>query len=341
VLAVRSPGLLSTIQDGGRAGYGHLGVPVSGACDPWGLAVANLLLASPPDAPALEVTLVGPELVARDDCAVALGGADLGAHVPEEGRALHPGGSYRLRAGSTLRFGEPRVGVRAYLALAGGVAADVVLGSASTYLTARLGGIDGRALVPGDILRAARPAGHDAVGRVWPASVPLRPGLDQDPRAVRVVAGPHHGLSGGAMYERLCTGEWHVHPRSDRMGLRLSGPSLTDGGSGARGPAPEGLVSQGMVWGAIQVPPEGGPIVLLADHQTVGGYPVVAVVITADRPVIGQLGPGDRCVFRPVTMEEARRAWLERTEQLRQAAAVLGPDGRERPRERGPGAPTR
>jgi biotin-dependent carboxylase-like uncharacterized protein len=305
VLEVRSPGLLSTVQDGGRAGYGHLGVPPSGACDPWGLAVANLLLGSPPDAPALEVTLVGPELVARDACAVALGGADLGAHVPDEGRGLHPGGSYRLRAGSTLRFGEPRAGVRAYLALAGGIAADRVLGSASTYVTARLGGIDGRAIASGDVLRPTRRDGQEAVGRVWPASIPLRPGLDRDPPVVRVVPGPHRDLLGRSSYERLCAGDWQVHPRSDRMGLRLSGPALAEGGPGEGGPASGGLVSQGMVWGAVQVPPDGRPIVMLADCPVTGGYRVPGCVIGADIGRVAQLRTGDPVTFASVSQDEA------------------------------------
>ena len=158
MLRVIAPGLLSTVQDGGRPDAVPLGVPPGGACDPWGLAVANLLLGNGPDAPTVELTLLGPELAVLEDCVVALGGADLAASVPEDGRSLAVGASHFLRAGTTLRFGAATdgAGIRGYLALAGGVDVPLVLGSASTYLAATIGGIDGRALAAGDLLVPAR-----------------------------------------------------------------------------------------------------------------------------------------------------------------------------------------
>ncbi len=157
MLEVVDPGLLLTLQDRGRPGWAHLGIPVSGAADTWGLTVANLLAGGPFDAAAVEVTLGGAELLVREACLVSLGGADLGAER-DDGVPLAGGVAHRLPAGSRIRFAGARNGLRAYLALAGGIVAGRVLGSASTYATAALGGVDGRALRAGDVLtaRAAR-----------------------------------------------------------------------------------------------------------------------------------------------------------------------------------------
>jgi antagonist of KipI len=325
MLEVLEPGLLSTIQDAGRPGFAHLGVPVSGACDPLGLAVANLLLGNPPDAPALEMTLAGPTLRAEEDCVVACAGADLEAK--HDGVPVPSGASRLLRAGAILRFGPARRGSRAYLALAGGIAVPSVLGSASTYLPARLGGIEGRPLRPGDRLVAGRRGDLSAAGRSWPSGAA---GSQVTTSRLRLLPGPHPEAFAEDAFEELLASEWTVHVRSDRTGLRLTRTLQGPGGSLAQQPgaltsgrlAGE-MVSQPMTWGAVQVPPGGEPIVLQADHQTIGGYPVLAVVIRADRPVLGQLAPGERVRLMPATMSDAQRAYREQQAQLRRIAAQL------------------
>lgn len=309
VLEVRSAGLLTTVQDGGRPRGAPLGVPPGGACDRWSLAVANLLLDNEPTAPAIEMTLVGPDLLVREAITVAVGGADLGGAIAETGEPLRPGVARRLPAGVTLTFPGGRSGARAYLALPGGLDVPRVLGAAATLVGAGLGGIEpfaGRPLRPGDLLRPAR-RGAPLDDRIWPAEP--APALT-DPVTVRFVRGPDVGALGERVIDALAASTWRVGPGSDRSGLRLDGPPLTT--------APVELVSRGVRWGAIQLPPDGRPIVLLPDGPTVGGYPVVGVVVSADLPLLGQLRPGDRvrCVEVPlgdaVALARARADELER-----------------------------
>lgn len=315
MLEVIDPGLLSTVQDAGRPGWAHLGVPHAGACDPLSLAVANLLLDNDPGAAAVEMTVVGPTLAVHRTGTVALAGADLGGLVLETGGQLRPGAVHLLRAGTTIAFAgvaSDRPGCRAYLALSGGIDVPEVLGSRSTSLIGGFGGIEGRPLAPGDRLQPTLTADPGLAGRGWPGSTePAMP-----PVVIRVVDGPDlDRLADGAL-DSLRVAEWRVSVRSDRMGIRLDGPALPV--------APGELVSRGVVWGAIQVPPDGAPIVLLADHQSVGGYPVPAVAISADRPILGQLRPGDRLRFSRVTLTEARDALREQRERLRASARALG-----------------
>jgi biotin-dependent carboxylase-like uncharacterized protein len=313
MLEVIEPGALSTIQDGGRLGYLDQGVPRSGAVDAWSLAVANVMLGNQADAPALEMTLLGPVLAVRRTGIVALAGADLGAEVAEEGRELPPGGSYLLRAGTTLRFGSARSGVRAYLALPGGIAVDAVLGSASTCLAGAFGGLGGRALRSGDVLAPSRAVGAGGAGRRWPAG-----GFDPlDDAPVAVVPVPDaDGVHGRALAQLLGTA-WSVSPRSDRTGVRLDGPALPpDPRAGA-------LISRGVVPGAIQVPPDGRPIVLLADGPTVGGYPVPAVVSGADLARLAQRPTGAEVRFVAISLEEAQGAWRARAAALARVAQGL------------------
>jgi antagonist of KipI len=323
VLEVREPGLLTTIQDAGRPEWTHLGVPVSGACDPWSLAVANLLVDTDPGDAAVEMTLVGPTVAVVETCVVAIAGADLGGTVRETGRRLLPGRVHRLEASTTLEFPGPvdlTTGARAYLAMAGGIAVPSVLGSASTCLSGGFGGLDGRPLRPGDRL-ATRPAAAgrrpDLDERVWPVPGGFDPAIDPGSVPVRLVDGPHLDLLDPSVMDELIVGPWTVEPASNRVGLRLSGPDLPGkvGGQASRSSWPE-LLSHGVVWGAVQLPPDGAPIVLLADHQTTGGYPVVAVAIAADRPRLGQLRPGSAVRFERTDLATAH-------EELRAQRALL------------------
>lgn len=313
MLEIVDGGLLTTVQDLGRPAAVHLGVPHGGACDGWSLRVANALAGNEPDAAALEITLAGPTLRAVDDCLVGLAGADLGATVVESGERLEPGRALVLARGQTLAFGDARerAGVRAYLALAGGIDVPPVLGSGSTCLTGRFGGFAGRPLSAGDVITSRRRGAETARGeRRWlggpqPASEACR-------RPIRVLPGPHLDKLLGRAFERLVAAQYVVSGRGNRQGIVLDGPTLAlkqDAGS---------MLSQPLVWGAIQVPPDGRPICLLADHQTVGGYPVVAVVISADLPALGQLGPADPVRFSAVEIEQAELA-LQEQEQAWQA----------------------
>lgn len=311
MLEVVEPGLLATIQDAGRPGHQRIGLAVAGACDGWSLAVANLLLGDRPDRPAVEVTLGGTVLFARETCVIGLGGADLGAEI--DGRPVRPGIAHRLDRGSHLRFTGGRSGARAYVALPGGVDVPAVLGSASTDLRAGLGGLGGRALASGDLLAPGRRGDLTAAGRRWPGPDAAPPTDPSDP--IAVMPGPDlRHLPSDAMETIASTG-WTVAPDADRMGVRLLGGSPIAVGS---------IVSHPVVPGSIQLTETGMPIVLLADAQTVGGYPVVAIVARADLPRVGQLRPGDHVRFVVVTADEARRRWRLLRRRLAEAAERIG-----------------
>ena len=315
---VLSPGLLTIVQDAGRPGLGQLGVPQGGAADPWSLAVANLLIGNGAGSAVLECTVVGPDLRVLRDTIVGLAGADLGAFVRPSGQRLRPNSAHRLAAGDELSIpgGPAERGLRAYLAVPGGLDVPVVLGSRSTCLAAGFGGLDGRPLRTGDRLgQLADVTPEDAVrwvGRTWPTRL-----AEPVPGAVvRVLPGPEIN-EGPEQVEAACrdlsAGAWTVGPASDRQAIRLVGswrdavPMLAIAGE---------WLSHGVVTGAIQLPPDGRPIVLLADAQPTGGYPVVAVAIAADLPILGQLAPGDAVRFEAVAADAARAAWSERRTAL-------------------------
>ena len=316
MLEVRAPGLLTTIQDGrGRPDAAPLGVPRGGAADPDGLAAANVLVGNDPAAAALELTLTGPELLVREPCAVGLGGAELGASVVREGGShpLRSGASHRLRSNDMVRFdaAEAGAGIRAYLALPGGIDVPEVLGSAATCLPGGFGGLGGRPLRSGDVI-AGRDRDSDVGETTWPNVVLRR----ANHGVVRVTPGPH---ATDASLGALCDAPWTVSPTSSRAGIRLTGRSIhAEAGR---------LTSLPMVWGAVQLPPDGEPIVLLVDAPTVGGYPVIAVVASVDRGVIGQLGAGDVVGFSVVSEDEARTAELTRRRRLSSAAAKIAGAG--------------
>ena len=316
VVEVLEPGLLTTVQDGGRRESTHLGVPIGGACDRWSLAVANVLVGNAADAAGLEMTLVGPTLRLAQTTVVGLAGADLGGIVRGTGRRLEPGRAHVVETRTTIAFpGTERGGARGYLAIHGGFDVPAVLGSASTLVSAGLGGIDGRALAVGDVLRApatsATPVA-DLDGRVWPIlpGDPFEPAASSGVAEIRVLPGKTAGVA------RLVAPSWRVAAGSDRVGLRLEGPSIAGSDHGE-------LVSHGVVDGTVQLPPDGRPVVLLADHQTTGGYPVIAVAISADLPLLGQLRPGATVRFRAVDLAEARAALLRQRAGFDRALAAL------------------
>jgi KipI family sensor histidine kinase inhibitor len=294
---VLRPGMLTTVQDLGRRGHRAQGVPLSGAADPFALRLANLLVGNEEDAAALEFTLIGPELRFLHDTVVALTGA---AFEP-----LPRWEPVRIAAGTTLNFGPVREGCRGYLAIAGGIDVPPVLGSRSAYTRAAMGGLEGRPLRAGDRLNV--PVVVPPVRGHWYVDPRILPAYSNSV-TVRVVAGAQAGEFGDA----LAAAHYRVSPQSDRMGVRLSGESL-------RRDDARDLVSSPVAPGTVQVPPDGQPIILLADAQTIGGYPQIAHVISVDLPLVAQLRPGDRVAFRMVTLVEAHQLALAREH----AAAML------------------
>lgn len=291
-------GMLTTVQDLGRRGHRGDGVPLSGAMDPLALRVANALVGNPEGAAVLEFTLVGPELEFSADVLVGLGGADC-----EGLRAWKP---MRVRAGERFHLGPCVRGCRGYLAIAGGIDVVPVLGSRSTYLRGSFGGFEGRALHDGDVLKIGRPRVPIPTSSTasWRIDPRVLPEYDASP-TVRVLDGAQAGEFGEVLFE----GEFKLSPQSDRMGLRLTGPRL------ARTSAVE-LLSSAVAPGTIQVPPAGQPIVLMADAQTIGGYPQAAHVISVDLPLVAQLRPGDSLRFVKVTLAEAQELALARERDL-------------------------
>jgi antagonist of KipI len=306
MIEVLRPGLLTTIQDLGRAGYQDQGVPLGGALDPIALRVANLLVGNPAGAAGLEVTLAGPRLHFRSGGLVALAGATLDARLG--GEALPPLRPSRIGAGDTLELGNVRHGCRAYLAVAGGLTVPPVLGSRSTYLLGRFGGLDGRALRSGDRLPvgstpSAPPARHVAQ---WGASPEVLPRYGD---TIRLLPGAHAAALTESSRRQLFAAEFHLGRDSDRMGCRLEGPELALS-------RPIELLSEGVVPGTIQLPPGGSPIVLLADGGTTGGYPRIAHVASVDLPLLAQLRPGDSLRFQPISLQEAHRLLVARERML-------------------------
>jgi KipI family sensor histidine kinase inhibitor len=300
-LTVIAPGLLTTVQDAGRPGWQAAGVPVGGALDRASMARANASVGNDAGAAVLEATLAGLELRADRGCVMAIAGGDLGATL--DGRALPVGVGIEVPAGAVIRLTERRRGARAYLAFAGGIDVPLMLGSRSTDLAGGFGGVDGRALRAGDRLALGEP--RVPVPSPVPGSMTPRGPRPGGGVRLRVLEGPHEArLSSGAMATLTGT-RFEVTPQSNRMGYRLRGAMPI--AHRERGE----MISDATVDGGIQVPPDGQPILLMADRQVSGGYPILATVITADLPLAAQLAPGDQVEFVRCTRETALAALRE------------------------------
>ncbi|MFY9969469.1 MAG: biotin-dependent carboxyltransferase family protein [Roseiarcus sp.] len=306
-LRVVAPGLMTTVQDFGRIGYQRLGIPVGGALDPLSLRAANLLVGNPPDAGALEVIASGPTLAIEAECVrVAFVGADADLSVAGEAFDPRVSRSMLLRRGDILRVGPLRGSATLYMAVEGGFDIAPVMGSFSTYLRGGLGGWRGRALAAGDVLPLKR------------SSTPERAELAFDTadfaprRRLRVLEGPQSDYFSEEERAAFFGREYSVGPGWNRMGMRLVGEPVRH----SRG---YNVTSDGIVRGSIQIPGDGLPIVLLAEHQTTGGYPKIGAVISADLPALGRLGVGSKVAFERVSLKEAEaagRAHLALVERL-------------------------
>ena len=296
-LKVISAGVHTTIQDLGRHGYQALGVPVSGALDIASHRLANHLVGNLDSAPTLEILYQGPVLeVIADSVRVGIAGGDAEIELMGDGsRALGGWRSILLHRHQIFRVHRLTAAACCYLAVEGGFAIELCLGSASTYVRGGFGGLAGRTLQAGDILPLLTEVASDR------AELGLRspPELGRE-RPIRVVLGPQQDHFTDAAIQCLLDSQFVVSKSADRMGMRLDGPALKhrDGYN---------IVSDGIATGAIQVPGSEQPILLLADHQTTGGYPKIATVISADIPVVGRRRPGDSVRFMAVDVAEAER----------------------------------
>ncbi len=308
-LEVLAPGSLTTVQDGGRWGWQHLGVPVSGALDRFGLAAANLLLGNPPQAPALEVALMGLRLKALRELTVAAGGAELDLRL--DGQPMPRWTPLKVSTGQVLEFHAPKGGARTVLAVAGGLAVRPVLGSASTYILGCLGA----PLAKGQVLRVWPVQGGGLPDR-RPAPVGAVPAAGRS-LTLRAVPGPNQDFFSEDGLRTLFNAEFRVSPQADRRGVRLEGPPVE-----IRPGGPTSIVSEPNAPGIVQVPPGGAPIILL-NEQTVGGYAKAATVIGPDRDLLASALPGDSVRFQAVTAAqgvEAARVQARMLERIARAA---------------------
>ncbi|AWT27391.1 MULTISPECIES: 5-oxoprolinase subunit C family protein [Corynebacterium] len=313
-IEVIEPGLSTTVQDRGRFGYYHLGIPQGGAMDALSATAGNALVGNTPDDAVLECTYMGPKLRFSHDTVVAVTGAPVGVSV--DGTEVAQWTRFEVPAGATLSFGIIAGGSRFYIAVRGGVDVPVVLGSRSTYPAGRIGGHEGRQLRAGDALPVGD-AGNPLPER---ASTPdnLRPefGRSQD---VRVVMGLYDQKLTDTGRENITHGEWTLTPVADRAGLRFKGPGVEwrdrpqPFGAGAD---PSNIVDAGYAVGSIQIPGGTQPIVLHRDAVSGGGYAMVGTVVSADMDLVARLAPGAAVHFVEVTVEEALEARAEYRDRI-------------------------
>ena len=312
-ITVQNPGLLTSVQDAGRVGYQQFGVSVSGVMDPRAMKIANILVGNDENEAVLECTMMGPQLQFNRANVIAITGGDLGPTL--DGQPVATYAAFAVQTGQTLRFTGLRTGCRAYIAFAGGLDIPLVMGSRSTYMKAKIGGIDGRKLEKGDEIgfRDPNPDVLNLVQRRIAPEVTARSAY-----TVRVLMGPQDDMFTQTGIDTFLTETYTVTNDFDRMGCRMDGPEIEhkDGGD---------IISDGIAFGAIQVPTAGKPIIMLADRQTTGGYTKIANVITADFRIIGQLKGGDRVRFVKTTIEAAQDALVTEREALRALRTMTGP----------------
>lgn len=314
-LSIIRPGLMTTVQDGGRWGWQKIGVIPSGAMDIYSLRTANILVGNDEYEAAVEITLTGPTIEFTSDTLIAITGGDFRPII--DGQPVPMFRPVAVRAGAILRFGACRTGCRAYLAAAGGYDVPLVMGSRSTCLRGGFGGWEGRALRRGDVLPTKEPGefgqkmmynifsrgAHSFQKAGWRISQ-THVTEERLRKPIRVMAGlQYDAFTDQARYDFFNT-SFLITTQSDRMGYRLEGPELP-----LR--APLEMISEASPLGTVQVPPSGRPIILMADHQTTAGYPVIAQVSLVDAARVAQLKPGDRLDFRLISQEEGERLYIE------------------------------
>jgi len=313
LIEVRAPGLLTTVQDLGREGYGPMGVSASGAADRLALRIGNRLVGNAEGAAGLEMTLLGGTFFFREAAVVALTGSDFAPTL--DNAPVSSWSSVEIRAGQTLQMGPTRSGARCYLCVRGGIDAKRFLGSASTHLLSGLGGFEGRALRKGDVLRVGRASEgfrtfrkRDLARRALEKLTPKK--------VLRVTAGPQSDWFSEEARKMFYAETYRVAEDSNRMGLRLQGTAIAPVSGGE-------MISEGVSLGAVQITAGGLPIILFVEQQTTGGYPKIANVISADLSSLGQLRPRDEIRFELVAMETARRLLVEQEKLLVSKELIL------------------
>ncbi|GLH37328.1 5-oxoprolinase subunit C family protein [Pseudomonas moraviensis] len=296
-LTIEASTPLCLVQDAGRFGVRHLGVTQGGAADWCSMSWANWLLDNELDAAVVEITLGGFAVVAEEDCLLALAGADLGAQI--DGQALAPWRSFKLNKGQKLQFTQPLLGARAYLAAPGGFAAPSVLGSCATVVREELGGLDGLG-VP--LTKGAILSYHGEPRPVRDVPQTQQPDL-RSVKPLDLVIGAQIGQFSGQSLFDVFNSTWTIDSRADRMGIRLQGATLHYQGAA--------MISEGIPLGAVQVPPDGQPIVLLNDRQTIGGYPRLGALTPLALARLAQCLPGAKVRLRPVVQDVAHREHVE------------------------------
>jgi biotin-dependent carboxylase-like uncharacterized protein len=324
---VERPGMYSVLQDLGRYGHQQYGVPVNGPMDEWSHRVANALVGNAEDAAVLECTLTGPVVSFSEDTLIALSGARM--HVTVAGLPVPYNRAVLVRRRVALEFGQPVSGARTYLAVRGGFGVEPVLGSRSTNGRGVFGGFAGRALRKGDAVPLALPLRGEPMSPLArlmvQSGLPMisAPSIDAESPSMaldrlRFIPGPQWKMFKADALRHFTSGPYIVSSQSDRMGYRLEGAALA-----LRRPLE--MISEATSFGTIQVPPNGQPIILMADRQSAGGYPKIGYVVSADLPALAQALPGDVLHFVATTQEEAEKSWRhfeDRLQQLRAAAAL-------------------
>lgn len=323
MMTIEKPGLLTSIQDLGRYGFQKYGVIASGVMDPLSHRMANILVGNEENTPTMEITLLGPVITFHETTLISICGGDLNPSI--DGKPIRLYRAVLVKKGSVLRFGSCKLGCRAYLAVAGGFSVPSVMGSKSTYLRAKIGGFDGRALKLGDAVFIDSPGKlsekiityllgqlkeNSFVESKWSVALDFTPTYKNE-SMIRVTKGRQFHLFTDESKQKLFTEPFEVTSQSDRMGYRLKGPKL------ALEKAQE-MISEAVDFGTIQVPAEGNPIVLLADRQTTGGYQKIVQIASVDLPLVAQRKPGDHLRFVEITNEEAQQLLLERESRMSQ-----------------------
>ncbi len=304
-IIIRSPGMLTTVQDGGRYGYQRFGMPVSGAMDTWSFRVANFLAGNSPDAACLETTLLGPVIQFTDTAFISICGADMYPCLND--RPIGMWETIPVEKNDILSFSGLKHGCRSYIAISGGIDVPPVMGSRSTYLRGGIGGFMGRSLKSGDVVPVGeKPAGKIQIREYPEENLPVY----FSHQTVRIIPGPEVKRFWPGGIRNFLTDRYQISAHSDRMGYRLEGSAI---------PAESGnydVISAGISAGTIQVTGNGQPVILMADRQTTGGYARIANVISVDLPLVAQMKPGDTLNFREVSLDAAQKLWIASRKSL-------------------------
>lgn len=301
IFKVMKAGLQTTVQDLGRHGFREFGVSPSGAMDPYSLQMGNLLVGNTLGEAGLEAPIMGPVLMALHDVTIAICGGNLTPKINKQEIPLWK--SIVIKKGQILSFGELKDGTRTYISIAGGIDVPYVLNSKSTYLTGKFGGFKGRALKEGDTLY-----GYPFTRRNRFLHTKFIPNYT-NPLTVRVIVGPHHEKFTSIGLETFLTKEYFISPQSNRMGYQLTGPKIEHSNTAD-------IISDAIPLGGIQVPASGQPIILMAEHQTTGGYSRIATVISADIHRLAQAQPGTKVRFKEIDMQTAQDLLIESKRRL-------------------------